>query len=77
MILLSNGIVVDGSSRPGKKASVLIDDSRIREVGAVAVVPDMEVVDCSGLTVTPGFIDVHSHSDLEVLEHRPEKVLQV
>jgi N-acyl-D-aspartate/D-glutamate deacylase len=77
VILLSNGIVVDGSSRPGKKASVLIDDSRIQEVGAVAVVPDMEVVDCSGLTVAPGFIDVHSHSDLEVLEHRPEKVLQV
>ena len=76
MILLSNGTVVDGSSRPGKKASVLIDGGRIREVGAVAAVPDMEVVDCSGLTVAPGFIDVHSHSDLEVLEHRADKVLQ-
>jgi N-acyl-D-aspartate/D-glutamate deacylase len=77
VILLSNGRVVDGSGSPGREASVLIHGGRIREVGAVAAASDMEVVDCSGLTVTPGFIDVHSHSDLEVLEHRAEKVLQV
>ena len=76
MILLSNGRVVDGSGSPGRASSVLIHGGRIREVGAVAATPDMEVVDCSGLTIAPGFIDVHSHSDLEVLEHRPEKVLQ-
>ena len=36
----------------------------------------MEVVDCTDLVISPGFIDVHSHADLEVLDHRPEKVMQ-
>ena len=76
MILLSNGIVVDGSGKPSREASVLIHLGRIQEIGSIGVSPDMEVVDCSGLIVAPGFIDVHSHSDLEVLEHRAEKVLQ-
>ncbi len=76
MILLSQGNVVDGSGRPGKEASVLIDGGRIRDVGLIDASAGMEVVDCSGLTLSPGFIDVHSHGDLEVLEHRSDKVRQ-
>src|SRR5262249_40153462 len=33
-------------------------------------------VDCTGMYIAPGFFDVHSHSDLQVLESRPEKLRQ-
>ena len=33
-------------------------------------------MDCTGLSVSPGFIDAHSHSDLQVLEGRTEKLQQ-
>ena len=46
----------------------------IKEVGTIDAGPDMEVVDCGGLVVSPDFADVHSHADLEALQHRTEKV---
>ena len=76
MILLSKGNVIDGSGRPGEQASVLIKKNRITDIGQIDASPDMEFVDCSGLTISPGFIDVHSHGDLEVLEHRSDKIKQ-
>ena len=76
MILLHNGIVVDGSGQPSQPGSVMIRDQTIESVGDITPTPDVEVVDCSGWVIAPGFIDVHSHADLEVMEHRPEKVLQ-
>ena len=36
----------------------------------------VRLIDCSGCIVAPGFIDMHSHSDLQVLENRTEKLLQ-
>lgn len=35
-----------------------------------------EVIDCTGCVIAPGFIDAHSHSDLQILENRNEKLLQ-
>jgi N-acyl-D-amino-acid deacylase len=76
MILLTGGTVYDGSGRPPEIGSVLIDRERIRAVGRMQASSAMQEVDCCGLAIAPGFIDVHSHSDLEVLEHRAEKIRQ-
>lgn len=76
MILLENGKIIAGSGAPSQPLSLLVDDGKIVEVGVVERSSGMEVCDCRGCIVAPGFIDVHSHSDLEVLEHRPEKVRQ-
>jgi N-acyl-D-amino-acid deacylase len=73
--LLHGGDILDGAGGPPLRADLWIEDGRIAAIGAIAGQPDV-AIDCSGLAVAPGFIDGHSHSDLQVLENRPEKVLQ-
>ncbi len=61
------GMVVDGSGRPAIRADVGVEGGKISEVGSIH--PDEAVlsIDASGLVVAPGFIDMHSHSDLDLL----------
>ena len=63
-LLIRGGTVVDGSGAPARAADVAIEGERI-----AAVAPRLDgtadrVIDAGGRTVTPGFIDMHSHSDL-------------
>lgn len=65
--LIKNGLVVDGSGHKGFKADVLIDGDKIEKIGDICECSDMEIIDAKGLVVAPGFIDTHSHSDLQIL----------
>ena len=74
---------MDGTGSPAYSGEVVIREGRIVSVGsaekgrsAAGNGADCVVVDCTGCVVAPGFIDVHSHSDLQVLENRTEKLLQ-
>ncbi len=74
-VLLRNGRVIDPSRGFDEVADVLIKDSRISEVGQVGSVPTMgmesvEVYDCSGLIVVPGFVDMHAHLREPGYEHK-------
>jgi N-acyl-D-amino-acid deacylase len=60
---LVGGTVIDGTGTPRYAANVVIEDDRIVAVGT-GVHPRGVAIDCSGLTIAPGFIDMHSHSDL-------------
>ena len=57
--------------------SLLIQDDRIAEVGpGIYTPPDAGVFECNGLAIAPGFVDIHSHSDLHLLVNGPEKLQQ-
>lgn len=74
-LVLSNGLVIDGTGCGPIAADVLIEDGRVAAVGRVEA-KGSRTLDCTGMVVAPGFIDAHSHSDLQTLEGRCEKLLQ-
>jgi N-acyl-D-aspartate/D-glutamate deacylase len=55
--------VIDGSGAPPRRADVAVRGDRIVAVDDLAGLAAARTVDCTGKTVTPGFIDIHSHSD--------------
>lgn len=76
--LLKNGTIIDGSGESRFDADLLIEGERILKIGKIDASEADKVIDCSGRIVSPGFIDTHSHSDLDVLI-KPEvlpKVMQ-
>ncbi|MGI8991060.1 MAG: N-acyl-D-amino-acid deacylase family protein [Bryobacteraceae bacterium] len=76
MLLLLNGFLLDGTGAAPVQGDVLIEGNRIVETGSPSPPADCARLDCSGLAIAPGFIDLHSHADLQVLENRMEKVKQ-
>lgn len=74
--VLQGGTVVDGTGKPPCAASVHLRGERIAQIGQFEPPPHAETIDCAGMTVAPGFIDSHTHSDLQVIEGRREKLRQ-
>lgn len=69
-VIIRNGTVVDGTGAPGVKADVAITAGRIVAVGQLNDLQAKETVDARDRIVCPGFIDLHSHADQGILEHR-------
>src|SRR5471032_1794238 len=61
-ILIRNGRVLDGSGNPWLAADIGIRGGRIVDMGRLGNATAARVIDAHGLTVSPGFIDVHSHA---------------
>src|ERR1043165_5915324 len=64
-ILLKGGRVVDPSQKMDSTCDVLVAEGRIEACGPrvahEATAPDIQVIECDGLVVSPGFVDVHCH----------------
>jgi N-acyl-D-amino-acid deacylase len=67
-LLFRGGTVIDGTGAPGRPADVAVEGDRIAAVGPGLSGEAARVIDVTGLVVTPGFIDAHSHSDLFYLD---------
>ena len=65
--IFAGGMVVDGTGSPPIRADVGIRADRIAAVGDLSAAQARERIDCEGLVVSPGFIDVHTHYDPQVL----------
>jgi N-acyl-D-aspartate/D-glutamate deacylase len=63
---ISGGTIVDGTGAARYSADVGIRDGRVVEIGAIST-PAKRILDADGTLVTPGFVDMHTHYDAQVL----------
>ena len=67
-ILIVNGTVVDGTGEPRYKADVGISSGKISAIGNLGDAEAARKIDAEGHVVSPGFIDMHSHSDVTLID---------
>nr|KXH75492.1 MAG: hypothetical protein AM325_11160 [Candidatus Thorarchaeota archaeon SMTZ1-45] len=76
-LLIRNGTIVDGSGRKSLKANVGVSDGHISHIGSNGTTDAKVVIDAEGLVVCPGFIDIHSHSDMSIpFDNRLESMIR-
>ncbi len=70
-LLITNGTILDGTGAPLYRADLLIEGERIADIIPFDQLRPQDfglrTLDCTGLFVAPGFIDIHSHSDFTLL----------
>jgi len=64
-----NGTLIDGTGQPRFKGDIGISDGKIAAIGVVEGGAD-RVIDASGRIVAPGFIDIHTHYDPQIVWDR-------
>ncbi|MBQ1082141.1 amidohydrolase family protein [Nocardiopsis sp. B62] len=77
--VLAGGRVIDGTGGPSRRADLVLRDGRISHIVPPGSARSTgEIIDVSGLAVSPGFVDMHAHSDLALLADpaHEAKVLQ-
>ena len=68
-VVLEGGNLVDGTGAPARPADVGLTGDRITAIGDLRRAARARTVPCTGRVVAPGFIDIHSHSDVSCVLH--------
>jgi N-acyl-D-aspartate/D-glutamate deacylase len=71
--LVCNAVIHDGTGNPGRKGNLAIKGDRIAAVGSFCVAGKPKVLDGTGLIIVPGFIDLHTHCDLDPGITKPDR----
>lgn len=66
-LLIRKGLVIDGTGKAGFPGDVAVAGDRVEAVGQLDEAKGRVEIDASGQVVCPGFIDLHSHSDIMLL----------
>jgi len=65
-IIIKNGTIIDGTGKDGFKANIGITEEKITAIGNLSSKKAKKVINASGKIISPGFIDIHSHTDTEL-----------
>ncbi|MGI9427939.1 MAG: N-acyl-D-amino-acid deacylase family protein [Bythopirellula sp.] len=71
-VVLVGGTLVDGTGEVGVSGDIAIRGDRIVAVGKLDNTQAARTIECTGLIVSPGFIDLHNHSDFESSKKDPQ-----
>ena len=66
-IIIKNGTVIDGSNKPQYKSDIGINRNKIEKIGSLENITAKKIIDAKNLIISPGFIDIHTHSDISVI----------
>src|SRR4051812_19338342 len=66
-VIIQNGTVIDGTGAGGRRADVAVEGGRIVALDDLRAAEAKTRIDATGRVVTPGFIDMHTHSDIALL----------
>ena len=66
-VVISNGRIVDGTGNPWFYGDLAIKGGKIAKIGKIDPKAGKRVIDAKGMAVSPGFIDLHTHTDLPAL----------
>jgi hypothetical protein len=68
-VLILDGTIIDGSGAPAYAGDIAIIDNEIVKIGELNGSKATRVIDANGLTVVPGFIDLHTHADRNIRDN--------
>jgi N-acyl-D-aspartate/D-glutamate deacylase len=66
-VLITGGQVLDGTGAAAQRVDVGIRGDRVAAIGLLSGQPARRMIDATGLVVTPGFIDLHTHSEMPLV----------
>ena len=74
-LIIKNGKIIDGTGGPAYFSDVALKDGKIVRISK-HLSQAKQIIDAKGLTVTPGFIDSHSHNDQNILKY-PDQIEKI